>query len=91
MAVRIQDGGLKSIKTSQKHTFAYNCLKFYSNIIQRLININTHNALKIFNIAAKIQDGGQEKNENEKLSKAHLCIYLFEIWQIRGSDIVLCK
>ena len=41
MAAKIQDGGQKSIKTSQKHTFAYNCLKFGSNVVQRLINI-TH-------------------------------------------------
>ena len=39
MAAKIQDGGQKSIKTTQKHTFAYTCLKFGSYVEQSLCNI----------------------------------------------------
>ena len=39
MAAKIQDGSQKSMKTSQKHTFAYTCLKFGSYVDQTLSNI----------------------------------------------------
>ena len=39
MMDKIQDGGQKSIKTSQTHTFAYTCLKFGSYVVQRLFTM----------------------------------------------------
>jgi len=39
MAAKIQDGGRKSIKTYQKHTCAYTCLKFDDYVVQRLFNL----------------------------------------------------
>ena len=39
MVAKIQDGGQKSMKTSQKHTFAYTCLKFGSYVGHTLSNI----------------------------------------------------
>ena len=33
MAAKIQDGGHKSIKTSQEHIFAYICLKFGKHVL----------------------------------------------------------
>ena len=39
MAAKIQNGGHKSIKTSQKHIFAFTCLNFGSSVDQTLINV----------------------------------------------------
>ena len=39
MAAKIQDGGHKSIKTSQKHIFAFTCLNFGSFVDQTLTNV----------------------------------------------------
>ena len=39
MAAKIQDGVQKSIKTSQKHIFAFTCLKFGSYVVQRVCTL----------------------------------------------------
>ena len=53
MAAKIQDGGRESIKTSQKHTFSYTCLKFDSYVDQTMSNIKHILDIEKINMAAK--------------------------------------
>ena len=50
MAAKIQDGGHKSIKTSQEHIFAYICLKFGRYVDQTLSNMKHISSIDNFSI-----------------------------------------
>ena len=74
MAAKIQDGGQKSIKASQKLTLAYTYLKSGNYVDQTLCNIKDILDIELFNMAAKIQDGDQQSIKHLKSTPLHVLV-----------------